>query len=517
MNPRWRMLLWEQCRLILPAFIVLYALFAAGLFGGRFLALSFWAYEDLTGVLLLSTSIAFIGILLVRRNQQGRITLTFDTRYFQLPVRTVELVAFFLGLRLVFFLLFITATLFTGRLISDVLFTFKILGIILSIFCWVQIYAWCWKAYRPFLIVLATITIAAFFYYSAFWWVLFDSYDSITLFATTIPLLFLSLCFSAIHRQRTEMIITLPRIDPFSNLVAYRKTTSLPPFKSPLEAQFWYETRNMGKLLLATSGLAVLLFVSLCVFSAPVLYEFDLFDDFREDVLLTTSLLLPAVILALAAFIIGSLVLQKNYCSYPFRHPLSNGTLTLAKAMALVKMMSLLSVGLMLFLFLFSLLDSTGFLILVSAYRANEIDIIYILALVVRPTLFFTCVAWLILWWRTRALLLLLAPLPLFLVFPNGIVGPSLDTAPYFLFLLAFYVLLAFITAVWRIKTRKIYSTTQIRQIIACLITTSLTGFLFLLYTTHHPGKALFLAVFISLLFLPILTAPLELQRQRAE
>ena len=242
MNPRWRMLLWEQCRLIVPAFVGLYALFAVGLFGGHHLAsnrLIWWGtYESLTAILLLFPSITFIGLLLVRRNNEGRITLTFDTRYFQLPVRTVELVGFLLGLRILFLLTFLTTTLITGRFVSEEMFTFKILGIMLIIFCWLQIFAWGWKAYKPYLIFLSVVLAVAFYYFAFVypWWSFYDRDNNLGMYFTGISFFLLLFCFSAILRERTEMIATLPTFDYLTAWLEFNKLKTLPHFNSQLEA-----------------------------------------------------------------------------------------------------------------------------------------------------------------------------------------------------------------------------------------------------------------------------------------
>ena len=522
MNPRLRMLLWEQCRLIVPAFAGLYAFFAVGLFGSHYLAsnqIIWWGtYESLTVILPLFPSIAFMGILLVRRNSEGRITLTFDTRYFLLPIRTFEVVAFVLGMRLASLLIFTSFILLTGKYVSPEMFYFRIQIVVLVIFSWLQIYAWSYVSLKPHLIFISVILLYALFDFLSLGIFLWDGIlnDLHIFFVYASPPL-LILCFYSIHRQRTENIASLQLLDYPKKWFTSKKTVTLPPFKSQLEAQFWYETRNMGKMLFAIAGLAVLLFFSLSLFLSPILYELDLFDYFSDSIQLSLTLLFPVVIVAIATFIIGSIVLQKDYCRYTFRLPVSHGTFALAKTMACAKMLSLLSIVLLVFLSLLSMADVTGFLMLVDAYQAHEIDLIYILALVVRPTLFFSCVSWLILWWRTRILWLYLSPVLLFLFFPNNTIDPGLNTAPYFLFLLALYVLTVLTISIRRIKANQLYSTSQTRGLLTCLISVCSAGFLCMLCISHHPGKALFLATFLALLFIPVLTLPSELKRQRAE
>ena len=430
MNPRWRMLLWEQGRtagVLCLAFCGVSLLFSSV----QHITL-FYRYifpQDATGASkILEFVVPAVAALVLTARQDGRghISWDYEPRMLRLPVKTSVLFTAVIGTRI----LCLVALLLFNRLLTltfpESSFNLPPVYLLLPFYFFLVVQSLLWSHRRaPVItesIVVFTVGILLLHRFTGGskdleeWllvignqnvieWLLSKVTHPVALVA--VPPASIALMAFGVYLQRRDEYFGPPKITEILGRANQTFSLSVDTARSPLEAQLWYENRRIGRLLpvltLFVTGFLVML--SLVVAGN---------DVFRSGF----TQYLPLIALPIAALIAG--VRSRSIRSqYAYLRPVAAHHLATAQCLAHLRTL-LCAIPFVVFLFfLFMLADIEERGILATAWQEGYADVVDVIVYCMRPLAVSLFVAWIMLWVITGLGAMVAATL--FLILPVNI------------------------------------------------------------------------------------------------
>jgi hypothetical protein len=523
MNPRWRMLLWEQWRIVRRVYTIIFLAFLVGT-----LCLRYLVYAEVSAIknanefsyLFLYIGLLWgIGTVLLRRTNKGNFAYDFDNRFFLLPISTPHLVVVTLLIRL-FMLLLLCIVFMTIKQISFLGLKYNAHAItvlyvyffFLNAYLYLQVFAWAWKPLKGlmFLILVGMLSFAGIYIVHPEYTNNLLVYALISDNSKYIPILIsicaVILCFPAIYFQRQERNSRIPTYYDFVALLNSLGAARADRFSSPFEAQLWYEQRRLGRLLPWSMVIGSVLGVLLLILSEV---------DFHRDTFILFYA--PLFIFLVAVLISGVTILRKFPGSYSFKQPIPATGIALARLLAVARSFFLILFILPVPMFLVLYFYPFERFMLSEALSNKSIDIPYVAAMALQPLLFFGAIAWLMLWWPSPYILRTIIVIMLYVV--ATFLKLDYFALPLYLpcIILMIYMTAIALSCINALVREKVYSLKQLQLVlIFWLITTAVAVGLSLL-SSWSDVMIINTAILVNVTALPFLSVPLDLTRQRFE
>ena len=398
MKSPYRALIWEQARICFPRLLGVYGIYLLILLLGNALLSDSTRipYGEVGPGELLSISLQVVAGMLIVLYRDNRDTpgFGFSKRHLAIPVTTVALTGTIFFARVVFLTLLSGLMVGAQLVFSDV--SVSAAYIIMPLLFFVCLQAWAWAAEPLRGYVWAGGIVFLFSIAYLFDFVTYSDQDYWKEIITTssfTPVVIGLLCYllglAAVRAQRHDKQSRIPTVfEAYQWLISIGMPVSR-KFDSPLDALLWYERRRVGRQLFLLFPLLIL----------AVSWLYLLFYGGRD------GMRIPFIALFLGAFAVGNTVLRAG--SYVTCRPVTIGTLANAKLLAQAYALFL---GLCWLLLLFTAIIALEHTEIVTlALNKGVIDLMFLVALILRPVLLAGCLAWLVSWLSTRLVALTLA------------------------------------------------------------------------------------------------------------
>ena len=410
MNPRWRMLLWEQgrtagvlclafCGLSVAHVLIVQAFYRSGQM----------ATVDVSTFLnhyLHFIPMFFAVALTVRQGGSGHLVWNFEPRLLRLPISLPVAFTVIVAVRILCMVTLLMLNVLLAHTFPQNLFELQWTALILPLYVYLLLQAFVWS-YRRAPILTAFLLLAALMETVAYRFsygieeypvpilVHLITHPNLILI---IPSLSLAMMALGVYLERRDEHFGPPRLGELLELANNnRSSLSVDTAKSAFEAQLWYEYRRVGRLLLV---FLVVITGLITLFPIFVSGEPQLFFD------IGLAQYIPLIAFPFAALISGAIgrFPRSRYAS--LRPAASH---ELAAAQCLAQLRSLLCTAPLVFLLFlaYMLLGSIERGVIVTSWQKGYTDALDLIVYCMRPLTLSFLVAWLMLWITTGLMALM--------------------------------------------------------------------------------------------------------------